>query len=98
MIDPDDPRVPALQLLLGDLTIEQVCALINRAVPADHVYGVADRARLFGNIEGTIRSMKRVREQANGESPLGKMAQENIRGDLGAAIARMDSVRRSLKP
>lgn len=87
----DDPRVPALQLLLADVTPEELRALIYAAFP-DKLMIMLDH---FSEIKlSAVRTSDYINAIANfcdGQTPLGKLAIESV-GSL-ARSARQENTK-----
>lgn len=89
-----DATVAALQLLLGDKSERDRVALLRRAFPGIYVADAAYLRATASKIQKAQRAAAAIMSHANGESPLGMHAQNEIsqnlhviRGLLGTLLA-----------
>jgi hypothetical protein len=89
----DDPRVAALQLLLGDLDAADWCAIINAAFDHDMLVIGANARQIKQRISDSIHTMDDIAQTSNGETPLGRHAQERIKDACLATAATLTRVK-----
>ena len=90
-----DEIVPALQLLLSDLSPDDKIRAINRALAAD-VFATPKGFDLLGRLNAVHHSITSASEIVDGSSGLGAVAAKNAAKEASAARAIISSTIRSL--
>lgn len=96
-----DPRVAALQLLLGDADTQTRRALIHAAFSDIATLDTRDHTRGeegFGwlskaGLDNTIASLMAIQRDCDGGSPLGAHAQSRIRMDVSGAATHLRGIK-----
>ena len=91
-VRPDDARVPALQLLLGDLDANEKQALLYLAFPDDFMLLRKDLEAIRGWLQSAKVFADRALEIADSSSPLGRLAVDNLRREVTSAKSNIRTV------
>lgn len=81
-MDNIDPRIPALQLLLGDATPEMKRKLVHEAFGNELFILIGDAKEIRRQLRTAKEDLEYTARNLDGSSPIGRSGQENIRDKL----------------
>jgi hypothetical protein len=89
-----DPRIPALQLLLGDATPEMKRTLIHQAFGDQVVVILGDAKTARDLLTYAKKDLDYIHKQLNGESPIGASGQQTLRDLVVNTVRALRAVER----